>query len=95
MKKEPNPRDILKALEKRTRERTIYEWRVQMHRPVEDILDMIQNRHNPDYKPKNEPYTVTANFHTLDEAKEYAYMARLKGMCCSISNNWTGDNYDE
>ena len=90
-----NPREILKALKKRTRERMAYEWRVQIHRPVEEILDMIQNRHNPDYKSSREPYTVTANFNSLLEAQEYAYMARLKGMQCAIMNNWTGDEHQE
>lgn len=97
MAKEPNPRDILKSLKKRTKERSIYEWRVHIHMPVEDVLDMIQNRHNLEWqaKRKNQPYTVTANFATLDEAKEYAYMCRLNGRSCSINNNWTGEIVDE
>jgi hypothetical protein len=90
-----NPRDILKALKKRNAAPIIYEWRVQIHRPVEEILDMIQNRSNPDYQPTKEPYAVTANFHTVDEAVAYAYMARLRGMRCEVINNWTQDTYAE
>lgn len=94
--KEYNPRDLLRALKKRTRERQVYEWRVQIHRPVEDILEMIQNRANPDYRaPEPRPYTVTANFTTLSEAQDYALMVRLNGLQCAITNNWTGDEYDE
>lgn len=91
-----NPRDILKALKKRNTAPTVYEWRVQMHLPVEKILQMIQNRGNPDFvAPEPQPYTVTANFHTVDEAVAYAYMARLKGMRCEIMNNWTQEIYAE
>lgn len=90
-----NPRDILKALKKRSKTQVVYQWRVQINRPVGEILEIIQNRHNPDYLPKKEPYAVTANFHTIDEAVSYAYMARLKGMTCAIMNNWTGEYYNE
>lgn len=97
MKDDYNPRDILKALNQRVQERCQYEWRVHIHMPVEDVLDMVQNRYNAEWqaKRKNQPYTVTANFSTLDEAKEYAYMVRLTGRRCSINNNWTGDVYEE
>ena len=91
-----NPYDILKALKSRAKERPVYEWRVHIHMPVEDVLDMVQNRHNPEWnaKRKNQPYTVTANFATLEEAEHYAYMCRLNGKNCSINNNWTGEIYE-
>ena len=94
--KKNNPRDLLRALKKRRGERELYEWRVQIHRPVEDILEMIQLRSNPDYKPAEpKPYTVTANFTTVEEARNYALMVRLQGLQCAITNNWTGEEYDE
>ncbi len=98
MEKDPNfnPRELLKKLKQRTRERVKYEWRVQVHQPVEDILDMIQHRHDPEYQARpREPYTVSANFDSLVDAKQYAYMATLKGKRCSIMNNWTGDEYTD
>lgn len=97
MDNEYDPREILKALKQRTRERMTYEWRVHIHMPVEDVLDMVQNRHNKEWqaKRKQEPYTVTSNFATLNEAQEYAYMVRLRGKSCSINNNWTGEIIDE
>lgn len=93
-----NPRDLLKALKSRHERNKSqpYEWRVHVHIPVEDVLDMVQNRNNPNWrKPTPEPYTVTANFETLAEAQEYAYMVRLRGKICSINNNWTGEVVDE
>jgi len=91
-----DPREILKKLKQRTKERMTYEWRVQIHRPIDDILEMIQRRHDPEYQAQaKEPYTVTANFTTLKEAQEYACMVRMRGLSCGISNNWTGDEYKE
>lgn len=97
MDNEHNPRDILKALKTRVKERQPFEWQVHIHMPVEDVLAMIQNRYNTEWtlKRKQQPYTVTANFETLDEARQYAYMARLAGRICTINNNWTGEVYDE
>ena len=93
---EYNPQELLRALKKRTRERIAYQWRVQIHRPIEEILEIIQNRANPDYQaPPPEPYTVTANFNLLSEAADYACMVRLKGYQCSIMNNWTGNEFNE
>lgn len=94
---EYDPRELLKALQERTRERCAYEWRVHIHMPVEDVLDMVQNRYNAEWqaKRKNQPYTVTANFETLEEAEHYAYMVRLTGRRCSINNNWTGAVYQD
>ena len=91
-------RDLLKALKVRKlqNKQNAYEWRVHVHKPVEEILDIVQNRNNPNWvKPTPEPYTVTANFATIKEAQEYAYMVRLKGKVCSINNNWTGEVVDE
>lgn len=97
MEEDYNPRDILKRIKTRQeRNRTQpFEWRVQVHIPVEDVLSMVQNRNNPLWrKPTPEPYTVTANFDTLQQAQEYAYMVRLRGKACTITNNWTGDQID-
>lgn len=90
-----NPRDILRALKKRKTQRLEYEWQVQVHIPVETVLAMIQNRHNPEWRLPKEPYTVSANFDTLAAAQEYALMVRLTGRLCTIKNNWTGDEYDK
>jgi hypothetical protein len=95
---EDDKRDLLKALKARRlqNKQSAYEWRVHVHKPVEEVLDIVQNRHNPLWKPpKPEPYTVTANFATIEEAQEYACMVRLKGKVCSINNNWTGEVVDE
>lgn len=94
--KDYNPRDILKALKKPRDTTTIYEWRVQIHKPVDEILQMIRDRSDPNFKqPTPIPYTVTANFITIEEAVEYAYMVRLRGLRCGIYNNWTGQDYEE
>lgn len=93
-----NPWDDLKTLKKQ-RNRQIgaeYEWRVHIHKNVDEILDMIRNKDNPNYrKPEEQLYTITANFKTIEEAREYAYMVRLRGLNCSINNNWTGEVVDE
>lgn len=89
-------RRLLKRVNHRQRTQAVYEWRVQVHRPVEQILELIQNRNNPHYKPAPpEPYTVTANFTSLEEARSYALLARVRGISCTIINNWTGEDYAE
>lgn len=98
MDKDYNPWADLKVL-KRKRNRQVgaeYEWRVHIHKNVDEILEMIRNKDNADYKSQpQEPYTITANFQTLEQAQEYAYMVRLRGLRCSINNNWTGEQIDE
>lgn len=89
-------RALRQQLKRQYLAQTVYEWRVQIHRPVEQILEIIQNRQNPDYKqPEPEPYTVTANFTTLEEARSYALLTRVRGFSCTITNNWTGRDYAE
>jgi len=89
---------LFKALKKRRnkQQENTYEWRVHVHKPVDEILDIIRNKNNPEWvKPVPEPYTITSSFETLAEAQEYACMVRLKGKVCSINNNWTGAVVDE
>ena len=96
MEKDPdyNPREILRVLKKKNTKPTVYEWRVQINYPLERILAMIRNRIETE-RAEPTPYTVTANFITLQEALDYAYMVRLKGNLCTIYNNWTGEEYEE
>lgn len=91
-------RDLLKALKAKRlqNKQATYEWRVHVHKPVEEVLDIVRNRNNPNWvKPTAEPYTVTTNFSTIEEAQAYACMVRLRGKICSINNNWTGEVVDE
>jgi hypothetical protein len=89
-------RRLLKKHQRQKEPQCRYEWQVQVHRPVEQILAIIQNRQNPRYEPPvEEPYTVTANFTTLEEARSYALLVTIRGLNCTIRNNWTGAEHAE
>ena len=95
---EEDSKRLFSALKKHRnkQQQNTYEWRVHVHKNVDEILAMIRNKDNPEYKKTiTEPYTITANFETVAQAQEYAYMVRLRGLRCSINNNWTGEVIDE
>lgn len=86
MKKQPNPRDLLKAV-RRKKSPQKYHWTVQVSRSISNILEMIRNRDTY----RDPPYAATASFDDFAEAQEYAVMVLLHGYQCVIIDNTAGD----
>jgi hypothetical protein len=91
-----NIRDILKKIGSDKKPVRAEPWRVQIHIPVEDILELIQQRRQremPDYPFPD--YQQTKHFMTFEEAQKYLFLIRLRGVRADIVNNHTGEVYDQ